>query len=77
MKYIELYLNQRKEELEKDKERIIEEFKEKYKKCITTTDYQELIDDCACCYDYELTWDDMKLKEVERLREDLLGSDKE
>ena len=77
MKYIELYLNKRKEELEKEKEKEIEEFKERYRECIANKDYEGLIEDCVCSYYPTIDWVNMRLEEIEKLREDVLGSDKE
>ena len=77
MKYIELYLNQRQKELEEEKERIIWEFKTQYKNSITNESIEELIENCAVDYYIRIDWANKGLEEVKKLREDLLGSDKE
>lgn len=73
MKYIELYLNQRQEELEKEKAGHIERFLKEYKQ----GDYEELIENVFCDYYIMIDSINMRLDEIERLRVDLLGSDKE
>lgn len=77
MKYIDLYLTKRKEKLEKEKDEIIAEFKERYKNCIKNEDIETLIEDCACDYNIRIDWRNMRLDEIKKLREDLVGSDKE
>lgn len=72
MKYIDLYLNKRNEELEKIKSKIIEELKERYKNCIKTEDFEGLIEDCACDYNLRIDWINMRLDELERLKKDLI-----
>lgn len=78
MKYIDLYLNKRQEELEKEKADIIAKFKEQYKDCITNEDIETLIEDCTCNYNLRIDWINMRLDELEGLRKDLIldkGSD--
>ena len=72
MKYIELYLNGRKEELEKEKNEIIEELKERYKNCIKTEDFEGFVEDCNCDYVTRIDWINMRLDELRRLKEDLI-----
>ena len=77
MKYIELYLNEREKELNKEKEKEIADFISQYKNCATNEHYENLIDGCACNYGITIDLINMRLEEIEKLRADLLGSDKE
>lgn len=72
MKYIDLYLNGRKEELEKEKNEIIEELKERYEICIKTEDFEGFIEDCACDYTLRIDWINMRLDELKRLKKDFM-----
>lgn len=72
MKYIEVYLNERKEELENEKYNIIIEFIERYKECIANEDIETLIEKCACNYNVRIDWINMRLDELKRLKEDLI-----
>lgn len=72
MKYIDLYLTKREEELENEKKEIIEEFKEHYKKCSTNEDIETLIEDCTCDYNLRIDWINMRLDELKKLRNDLI-----
>mgnify|MGYP003302995888 CR=1 FL=1 len=77
MRYIELYLNEREKELKKEKEKEIAKFISQYRDCTTNEQYETLIEDCNCSYNPTIDWVNMRLDEIKKLREDLVGSDKE
>lgn len=72
MKYIDLYLSKRKEELENEKENIIAQFEIRYESCTTNEDIENLIEDCTCDYNLKIDWINMRLDELEKLRKDLI-----
>lgn len=72
MKYIEIYLNEKQKELEQLKQKEIDEFRDRYRKCENNNDYELLIEDTY--YSYYTSIDDYntRLKEIENLRNDLI-----
>lgn len=72
MKYIELYLNKRKEELEKQKKDEIETFKKRYRDCQNDNDIENLLEDVVCDYYIMIDNYNMRLQEIENLRNDLI-----
>lgn len=72
MKYIEIYLNERQKEIEQLKQKEIDEFKEEFRKCKDNNDYENLIENVYIEY-YTMIEDyNLRLKEIENLRNDLL-----
>lgn len=74
MKYIEIYLNERQKELEKAKEEYIKQLKKEYEKC---TVFDDFINDIDCNYSIIINGINIRLNEIKKLKDDLLGSDKE
>lgn len=72
MKYIELYLNKRKEELEKLKKEEIDRFKKEYQNCINDNDIENLMEDVVADYYIMVDSYNMRLQELENLRNDLI-----
>lgn len=75
MKYIELYLNKRKEELEKLKKEEIEKFKKEYRNCIDDNDIENLMENVVIGYYIMIDSYNMRLQEIENLRNDLIPKD--
>ena len=69
MKYIELYLNKRQEELEKEKAEHIERFKKEYQ---TTSDMEDLLENVVCDYYIMIDSLNMRIDEIKKLRKDLI-----
>lgn len=72
MKYLNLYLDERQKEIEQLKQKEIDEFKEKFRNCEDNAHYESLIEDVylehyTMIYDYN-----MRLQEIEILRNDLI-----
>lgn len=72
MKYIELYLNKRKEELEKLKKEEIVKFKKEYRNCIDDNDIENLMEKVVIDYYIMVDSYNMRLQEIENLRNDLI-----
>ncbi|MBR1653653.1 MAG: hypothetical protein IJ690_01985 [Clostridia bacterium] len=72
MKYIELYLNERKEELEKLKKEEIEKFKDEYQNCVNDDDIENLMEDVVVGYYIMIDSYNMRLQEIANLRNDLI-----
>lgn len=72
MKYIELYLNKRKEELEKLKKEEIDKFKKEYQNCINDDDIENLMEDVVIGYYIMIDSYNMRLQEIKFLRNDLI-----
>ena len=72
MKYIELYLNQRKEELEKLKKEEIDKFKKEYLNCVDDNDIENLMENVVIGYYIMIDSFNMRLQEIENLRNDLI-----
>ena len=72
MKYIELYLNERKEELEKLKKEEIEKFKNEYRNCVNDDDIENLMEDVVVGYYIMIDSYNMRLQEIANLRNDLI-----
>ena len=72
MKYMELYLNQRKEELEKLKKEEIDKFKKEYRNCVNDNDIENLMEDVVVSYYIMIDSYNMRLQEIENLRNDLI-----
>ena len=72
MKYIELYLNQRKEELEKLKKEEIDEFKKEYRNCVDDNDIENLMENVVVDYYIMIDSFNIRLQEIENLRNDLI-----
>lgn len=77
MKYIELYLNKRQEELEKQKEEEISRFKREYRNANNNDDIESLLENVVCDYYIMVDSINMRLKEIEDLRNDLIPKNKE
>ena len=75
MKYIELYLQQRQEELEKKKKEEIEAFKKEYRSCLNDNDIENLLENVVCDYYIMIDSYNMRLEEISLLREDLIPKD--
>lgn len=72
MKYIELYLNKRKEELENLKKEEIDKFKKEYRNCQDNDDIENLMENVVCDYYIMVDSYNMRLQEIENLRNDLI-----
>lgn len=72
MKYIELYLNKRKEELEKLKKEEIDKFKKEYRNCVDDNDIENLMENVVVSYYIMIDSFNMRLQEIENLRNDLI-----
>lgn len=75
MKYIELYLSERQKELEQEKEKEIERFKKEYRNANNVKDIEMVLENVVCDYWIMIDTINMRLSEIEKLREDLLGGD--
>lgn len=75
MKYIELYLKQRQEELEEKKKEEIEAFKKEYRSCLNDNDIENLLENVVCDYYIMIDSYNMRLEEIRLLREDLIPKD--
>jgi len=72
MKYIEIYLNERQKETEQLKQKEIDEFKEKFRNCEDNADYENLMEDVYIEHYIMIDDYNIRLKEIERLRNDLI-----
>ena len=75
MKYIEIYFNKRKEELEKLKKEEIEKFKKEYRNCENDNDIENLMEDVVVDYYIMIDSYNMRVQEIENLRNDLIPKD--
>lgn len=76
MKYIEICLSERQKEIEQLKQKEIDEFKEKYRNCKNNEDYEILIEDVYVEHYIVINDYNMRLKEIENLRNDLIPKEK-
>lgn len=72
MKYIEIYLNERKKEIEQLKQQKIDEIKERFRNCEDNEDYEILIEDIYFDYHDDIYDCNRRLMEIGLLREDLI-----